>query len=62
MNFINPELNFKNKSRNIKTRDIYTSKQEHINDISQQHFPFLNQIFLGNVFKVQIQIDVFQTN
>ncbi len=34
MNFINPEFNIKNKSRNIKTRDIYTSKLEHINDIS----------------------------
>ncbi len=34
MNFINPEFNIKNKSRNIKTRDIYTSKLEHINYIS----------------------------
>ncbi len=34
MNFINPEFNFKNKTRNITTRDIYTSKQEHKNDIS----------------------------
>jgi hypothetical protein len=28
MNFINPELNFLNKIRKIKTRDIHTSKKE----------------------------------
>jgi hypothetical protein len=27
MNFINPELNFKNEIRKIKTRDIHTSKK-----------------------------------
>jgi hypothetical protein len=27
MNFINPELKFKNKTRKIKTRDIYNSKK-----------------------------------
>jgi hypothetical protein len=27
MNFINPELNFLNKIRKIKTRDIHTSKK-----------------------------------
>jgi hypothetical protein len=27
MNFVNPELNFKNKTRNIKTRDIHNSKK-----------------------------------
>jgi hypothetical protein len=26
-NFINPELNFKNEIREIKTSDIYTSKK-----------------------------------
>ncbi len=33
MNFINPELNFKNEIKKIKTRDIPNSKKEHINDI-----------------------------
>jgi hypothetical protein len=28
MNFINPELNFKNEIRKIKTRDIHNSKKE----------------------------------
>jgi hypothetical protein len=27
MNFINPELNFKNETRKIKTRDIYNPKK-----------------------------------
>jgi hypothetical protein len=27
MNFINPELNFKNEIRKIKTRDIHNSKK-----------------------------------
>ncbi len=27
MNFINPKLNFKNETRNIKTRDIHNSKK-----------------------------------
>jgi hypothetical protein len=27
MNFINPELNFKNETRKIKTRDIHNSKK-----------------------------------
>jgi hypothetical protein len=33
MNFINPELNFKNENKKIKTRDILNSKKEYINDI-----------------------------
>jgi hypothetical protein len=28
MNFINPELNFKNDTGKIKTRDIHNSKKE----------------------------------
>jgi hypothetical protein len=35
MNFIIPELNFKNETRKIKTRDIHNSKKEYINDISK---------------------------
>jgi hypothetical protein len=35
MNFINPELNLKNETRKIKTRDIPNLKKEYINDISK---------------------------
>ncbi len=28
MKFVNPEFNFKNKTRKIKTRDIHKSKKE----------------------------------
>jgi hypothetical protein len=54
MNFINPEFNFINETRKIKTRDIHNSKNKYRNDISKQHFPFLKWIILGNIFKFQI--------
>ncbi len=50
MNFINPKLHFKNKSRKIKTRDIIIIKKKYINDISKQQFPFLKKIIIGNVY------------
>jgi hypothetical protein len=41
MSFIDPEFNFKNKLRKIKTRAFIILKKEYINDNSKQHCPFL---------------------